>query len=136
MIYEAFVRDRAFPFLGRVPKCCRVSGGVGEISWLAIIGRARLIGNCKGRSTDFSSSREQPGATFRRRTCTAPTKRIPEPSAVLGSLTTTSICKSILPNQPVDHHIGGGFSRAPVAATEHACVADALRGRLIATWLG
>lgn len=136
MIYEAFVRDRAFSFLGRVPKCCRVSGGVGEISWLAIIGRARLIGNCKGRSTDFSSSREQPGATFRRRTCSKPAKKSPSQPWARGSLTTTSICKTILPNQPVDHHIGGGFSRAHVAATEHACVADALRERLIVTWLG
>ena len=90
MNHEAFVRDRAFSFLGRVPKCCRTRGGVGEISWLAIIGRARLIGSCKGLSTDFSSSREQPGATHsRRRTCSAPTKKIPEPSAGLGSIKTT-----------------------------------------------
>ena len=137
MIYEAFVRDRAFSFLGRVPKCCRGCGGVGEISRLAFMGQARWIGICKGHPTDFSSSREQPGATHsRRRTCSAPTKKIPGPPKALGSLTTTSICKSILPNQPVDHHIGGGFSRAHVAATEHACVADALRERLIVTWLG
>ena len=49
---------------------------------------------------------------------------------------TKKISPEIFNRQPVGLSTGGGFSPAPVAATEHACVADALRERLIVTWLG
>lgn len=134
MINYSFVRDRALSIVGRVPKCCRTSGGVGEITRLAFIGLVRSIGSCKGQY-QLSSRREQRDATYsRRRTC-AKSAETPGCRRAQGSLQTKPISNNtiILPRQPVDRPSGGEIRPAPVAATELVCAVVGSRRRSVRT---